>query len=307
MGITVSGTRLETRSPSGAAWLRPGLAAAVARTVGLSLLAALWLVPFLFVAFTAVRSQSELLREGPFSIPTEFRLSNFSRAWEIGNFGTYFTNSLIVTFTKVPLGILIASLAAYPLAKLRFRFRDPVFLFFLLGLAISIHVSLIPLFSLLRDLRLLNTLWALFPPYVAFGLPLQILIMRGWFRSLPDELREAALIDGASEWQIFWRIFVPLSTPALATAFIIDALATWNEFLIALVMLSAESVRTVPLGLLNFQGQFSSNQTQLNGHSDRDRAGAGRLPPLPAVSGLRSDGRGDQGVAGRAGRLCGEG
>jgi raffinose/stachyose/melibiose transport system permease protein len=230
----------------------------------LVVLAAVWLVPFLFVVLTSVRSQGDLLREGPFSIPTELRFSNFARAWEVGEFSTYFRNSLLVTFTKVPLGIFIASLAAYPLAKLRFRFRDGVFLFFLLGLAIPIHVSIIPLFSLLRTMGLLNTLWALFPPYVAFGLPLQILIMRGWFRGLPDELREAALIDGASEWQIFRRIVLPLSVPALATAFIIDALATWNEFLIALVMLNAEKVRTVPLGLLNFQGQFSSSQTQLN-------------------------------------------
>lgn len=230
----------------------------------LLVLAMIWLVPFLFVVMTSVRAQGELLREGPFSIPTEFRFSNFTRAWEIGEFSTYFRNSLLVTFTKVPLGIFIASLAAYPLAKLRFPLRDPLFLFFLLGLAIPVHVSLIPLFSLLRTMGILNTLWALFPPYLAFGLPLQILIMRGWFRGLPDELREAALIDGASEWQIYWRIIMPLSTPALATAFIIDALATWNEFLIALVLLNAEKVRTVPLGLLNFQGQFSSNQTQLN-------------------------------------------
>ena len=159
---------------------------------------------------------------------------------------------------------LVASLAAYPLAKLRFPLRDQVFLFLLLGLAIPIHVTLLPIFTMLREMGINNTLAALFPPYLAFGLPLHIFILRGYFRSIPDDLREAALIDGASEWQIYWRITMPLAVPALATVFIIDALATWNELLIALVLLSSESVRTVPLGLLNFQGQFSSQMTALN-------------------------------------------
>lgn len=232
--------------------------------VGMMLLALVWLVPFFFVVTTAIRGQGELLSSGPFSIPRELRLDNFAKAWDIGNFSTYYRNSLIVTGLKVPLGILIASLAAYPLAKLQFPFRDQVFLFLLLGLAIPIHVTLLPIFTMLRELGINNTLAALFPPYLAFGLPLHIFILRGYFRSIPDDLREAALIDGASEWQIYWRITMPLALPALATVFIIDALATWNELLIALVLLSSESVRTVPLGLLNFQGQFSSQMTALN-------------------------------------------
>ena len=233
-------------------------------TTGLTLLALVWLIPFVFVVTTAIRGQGELLSSGPFSIPKELRLDNFVKAWDIGNFSTYYRNSLIVTGLKVPLGILVASLAAYPLAKLRFPLRDHVFLFLLLGLAIPIHVTLLPIFTMLREMGINNTLAALFPPYLAFGLPLHILILRGYFRSIPDDLREAALIDGASEWQIYWRITMPLALPALATVFIIDALATWNELLIALVLLSSESVRTVPLGLLNFQGQFSSQMTALN-------------------------------------------
>lgn len=263
MSITLPGARQRSRITARSG-VQVGLPARAARTLGLSLLALVWLVPFAFVVLTAIRGQGELLREGPFSIPSELRLSNFVKAWDVGNFSTYFRNSLIVTGLKVPLGILISSLAAYALAKMRFPFRDRVFLLFLLGLAIPVHVTLMPLFTLLRQLGLINTLAALFPPYLAFGLPLHIFILRGYFRSIPDELREAALIDGASEWQIYWRIIMPLATPALATVFIIDVLATWNELLIALVLLSSESVRTVPLGLLNFQGQFSSSQTQLN-------------------------------------------
>jgi raffinose/stachyose/melibiose transport system permease protein len=108
-----------------------------------------------------------------------------------------------------------------------------------------------------------GTLFALIPPYVVFGLPFQIFVMRGFFRTVPSELLEAARMDGAHEWSIFWRILMPLSAPALATLFIIDALATWNELLIALVLISASQWRTVPAGLLQFQGEFASNYVQL--------------------------------------------
>jgi len=116
---------------------------------------------------------------------------------------------------------------------------------------------------MMRELGIANTLFALMPPYVAFGLPLQILVLRGFFRLVPTELIEAARVDGASEFTIFWRIMVPLSVPALAALAIIDALATWNEFLLALVLISSKDQRTVPLGLMQFQGEHSSQYTLL--------------------------------------------
>jgi raffinose/stachyose/melibiose transport system permease protein len=230
---------------------------------GLAALAFLWLVPFLFVVMTALRPQGDLLSRGAFSLPSAIRWSNFARAWEIGHFDIYFRNSGLLILFKVPLGILLASLAAYPLAKMNFRLNAPIFLFFLLGLAIPIHVTLLPLVIMVKQMGIANTLWALIPPYVVFGLPLQILVMRGFFRTIPTELIEAARIDGASELRIFGQLMLPLSVPALATLFIIDALATWNELLIALVLISAEEWRTVPVGLLHFQGEFSSQYTQM--------------------------------------------
>jgi raffinose/stachyose/melibiose transport system permease protein len=115
----------------------------------------------------------------------------------------------------------------------------------------------------MKQLGIANSLAALIPPYVAFGLPFQIFVMRGFFRMIPSELIEAARLDGASELGIFWRIMLPLSLPALATLFIIDTLGTWNEFLIALVLTSGDASRTVPVGLLRFQGEFASQYTQL--------------------------------------------
>lgn len=229
----------------------------------LTVMAIVWLVPFLTIVLTAVRSQGDLISNGIFEWPKEIVWANFSRAWNIGRFSVYFRNSLILILFKVPLGILVASLAAYPLAKMRFRFDTTIFILFLIGLSIPVHVTLTPLLVMLKQLGIAGHLGALIPPYVVFGLPFQIFVMRGFFRTIPSELLEAARLDGASELGVFWRIMLPLSLPALATLFIIDALATWNELLIALVLISADAWRTVPVGLLHFQGQFSSRFTEL--------------------------------------------
>src|SRR5688572_20449099 len=163
---------------------------------------------------TAVRSQGDLTSNGVFTFPRTFRLQNFPDAWEIGNFDTYFWNSGLLVLVKVPLGLLLASLAAYPLAKMRFRLNTPIFVFFLFGLAIPVHVTLLPLFLLLKDIDVLrNTTWSLIPPYVVFGLPFQIFVMRGFFRTIPNDLLDAARLDGASELGCYARILMPLSLP----------------------------------------------------------------------------------------------
>jgi raffinose/stachyose/melibiose transport system permease protein len=229
----------------------------------LSILALVWLSPFVTIALSAVRSQADLFTRGIYSWPSAFVWQNFVEAWETGDFSIYFRNSLLLILFKVPLGILVASLAAYPLAKLRFSLSMPIFMFFLIGLAVPIQVTLQPLLIMMQRIGLANSIWALLPPYVAFGLPFQIFVMRGFFRLIPSELVEAARMDGASELTIFRKIMLPLSLPALATLFIIDSLATWNEFLIALVLINAKESRTVPLGLLQFQGEFSTQYTLL--------------------------------------------
>ncbi len=231
--------------------------------VVLTIMAVIWLVPLAIIILTSLRSQGDLLGKGIFAWPDHIQWSNFSRAWGVGNFSTYFRNSLILIIVKVPLGITISSLAAYPLAKMDFRLRSGLFIFFLFGLAIPAHVTLTPLLVMMKQLGIAGNLAALIPPYVVFGIPFQIFVMRGFFRTVPSELLEAARLDGASEWGIFWRILMPLSTPALATLFIIDALSTWNELLIALVLISASKWRTVPVGLLQFQGQWSSRYTEM--------------------------------------------
>jgi raffinose/stachyose/melibiose transport system permease protein len=230
---------------------------------GLIGLAFLWMLPVFAVLSTSLRGQGDLLAGGIFSLPKQIHWENFGKAWGAGDFSIYFKNSLFVISAKVPLGIAVAALAAYPLAKLQFRFSSGIFLFFLVGLAVPVQVALQPLVVMMRQLGIANTLFALLPPYLAFGLPLQILVLRGFFRLIPSELLEAARVDGASEFTIFYRIMLPLSVPALAALAIIDALATWNEFLLALVLINSKDQRTVPLGLMQFQGEHSSQYTLL--------------------------------------------
>jgi len=232
---------------------------------GLMIMAVIWLVPFIMIVITALRTQGDLISNGVFALPNRIAWENFARAWQIGNFSTYFRNSSLLIVFKVPLGILVSALAAYPLAKMTFRFNTLIFIFFLFGLAIPVHVTLLPLFILLKDIDFMrNTIWALIPPYVVFGLPFQIFVMRGFFRTIPNDLLDAARLDGASEFGCYARILMPLSIPVLATLAIIDALATWNELLVSLVLISSEAERTVPVGLLNFRGEFSQSQTQMS-------------------------------------------
>ncbi|WGF87524.1 carbohydrate ABC transporter permease [Marinivivus vitaminiproducens] len=231
--------------------------------VSLAVMAIIWVLPFVSVVLSSLRSQGDLISRGVFAWPNAIRWDNFVRAWETGDFSIYFRNSLLLILIKVPLGVFLAALAAYPLAKMTFRFSVAIFVFFLLGLAVPVQVTLQPLLVMMKQLGLANSVFALIPPYIAFGLPFQIFVLRGFFRLIPSELLEAARIDGASEFGVFWRIMLPLSLPALATVFILDTLATWNEFLIALVLVSAQESRTVPIGLLQFQGEFSSQYTLL--------------------------------------------
>lgn len=232
--------------------------------LGVVLLAALWLVPLAFLTLTAIRSQGDLVGNGVFSWPRTLRLANFADAWKTAGMGELFLSSFFLTMVKVPLGLVVASFAAYALAKTSVPGRRPVLMLFLVGLGVPVQVTLTPLVLFMRQLGLTDSPFALVPPYVALGLPLQILVLTGFFRAVPQALVEAARIDGCSEVGTFFRVVLPLAKPALATLFIIDAVNTWNEFLLALVLLTSEKWRTVPLGMLHFQGQFAVRYAELS-------------------------------------------
>jgi raffinose/stachyose/melibiose transport system permease protein len=234
-----------------------------ALTAGSAVAALLWISPLILLVVSAIRPLSDFLSNGPVSWPQEFTLANFPEAWEAGQFGTAYLNSTILLLVKVPLGVFAASLLAYALSKLEMPFRNSILFTVVLGMTVPIYIAIVPLFTMLRGVGMTDSILGIIPPYIAFGLPLQVLILQAFFRRVPDELLEAARIDGAGDVRIFFRVVVPLSVPALVTVAILDGVATWNELFLALSLLSSESRRTIPLGLLNFQGQFATNYTGL--------------------------------------------
>ena len=173
-------------------------------------------------------------------------------------------NSVVITVVKVPLGLFISAMAAYALSRMRLPGGRAIFLLVLFGTMLPFQVMLAPLFTLVNGLGLINTKIGAILPYLAFGVPYQVFILHGFFSEVPKELSEAALVDGASHFTIFRRIFLPISLPVLAALLILDFVATWNEFAMALVILQDNSTWTLPLGLMSFQSQFQSDYGQLN-------------------------------------------
>jgi raffinose/stachyose/melibiose transport system permease protein len=235
----------------------------IGTTVLLTLVALLWISPLALLVVTAVRPLSDFIAHGPLSWPDTFTMKNFADAWGIGNFATTYRNSALLLIMKVPLGVFISAMLAYALAKLRIRFGTAIMYTVFLGLTIPIYITIVPVFVMMRSVGATDSLIGLVGPYLAFGIPFEVLVLQSFFRQLPDEIIEAARIDGAGAWRIFITIVLPLSAPALVTVLILDAVATWNEFLFALILLNSDAHKTIPVGLLNFQGQFSNNNTGL--------------------------------------------
>lgn len=242
---------------------RPRAKGGVVATIILSVVAIFWISPLLLLVTTGLRPLSDFVANGPLSWPTEWTWANFREAWGIGKFADTYRNSALLLVIKVPLGVLISAMLAFALAKLNMRFRRTVMFAVFLGLTIPIYITIVPVFIMLRSAGLTDNVLGLVGPYLAFGIPLEVLILQSFFRQIPDSIIESARIDGASEWRIFFTLVLPLSLPALITVAILDAVATWNEFLFALIILSSDTNKTIPVGLLSFQGQFSNNNTGL--------------------------------------------
>lgn len=228
----------------------------------LIILAVIFVLPIVFVAFTALKSNADLNANSFYSLPEQLVWSNFADAWN--RIRKYMANSLFISIVKVPLGILVNALAAFALTRLRFRWATGLFIFFLIGMMVPMQATLVPLNMLLNALGLNNTYPGIFFVYLGFGIPFGILVLRGFMLAIPRELDEAAVIDGCGELGKFFRIIVPLAMPAVATLFILDFLATWNEFLLAQIFITKESMQPITAGLLTFQGQHSTNYTLLN-------------------------------------------
>jgi len=184
-------------------------------------------------------------------------------AWEEGSFGTYLRSSAIVTGAVVAISTVLSVLAGYAFGLMRFRGEQMLFYAILLGLTIPMEAIVVPLYYDLRDVGLTDTYWALILPQAALSTAFGTFWMRAFFRSVPRSLIEAARLDGSSSWMTLWRIVLPLGRPAVLTMVVLVFMWTWNEFLLALVMVADESLRTAPLGLAFFQGRNTSDEALL--------------------------------------------
>jgi raffinose/stachyose/melibiose transport system permease protein len=207
---------------------------------------------------TALKDRGRVIRD-PLGLPEVWRFENFLQAWEVGHFGRYLGNSILVV-VPVVLAILVLSLVAgYAFALMSFRGKNALFAVFLIGLTIPVGILVIPLFYDLLALGLLNTLWALILPQVAVGLPFGILLMRSFIQQLPREILDAGRIDGCTHLGMLRHIVTPLSLPALASLLVFNFMWTWNQFLLPVVFIQTDAVRTLPVGLNYFQGRFSTD------------------------------------------------
>jgi len=188
---------------------------------------------------------------------------DFGTAWDEGNFGTYLRSSAIVTVSVVVISTVISILAGYAFGLMRFRGEQVLFYAILLGLMVPMEAIIVPLYYDLRGVGLTDTYWALILPQTALSIAFGTFWMRAFFRSVPRSLIEAARLDGSSSWTTLWRVVMPLARPAVLTMVVLVFMWTWNEFLLALVMVSDESLRTAPLGLAFFQGRNTNDEALL--------------------------------------------
>lgn len=216
------------------------------------------LYPMMMMGLSAFKSTREIFRN-PFGLPEVWSLANFVRVWEQTNFPLYFRNSVIVTAGSVALILVLGVMASYALARYKFRGNELLYLFFLAGIMMPLKLAVIPLFIQLRAMGLTNTHLGLMCIYAAEGLPAAVFILTGFLRTLPRDLENAARIDGASEFQILWSIMLPLVRPALVIVGIYNLVPVWNDFFFPLVFVQRESLKTLPLGLTVFMGQYATD------------------------------------------------
>ena len=219
----------------------------------------LFMVPVYGAIVTAFKSQAEVSAGGYWTVPNSLAAENFERVMhpESGNLGLYLGNSLLLTIPASLFSISLGTLAGYGLGKYRFKFDGALFILIVAGMFLPPQIALIPVFRLMNDIGLYDTLWAVIIIHTAFGIPICTLVMRNFFQVVPNALREAALIDGANEYSIFFRIMLPLTLPALAVLATLQFTWIWNDFLWPFILTQRAESRTIMVGILNLTGQYT--------------------------------------------------
>ena len=219
-------------------------------------------VPVLYAVLSGFKSTDELSRN-PFGLPERWRIGNYTGILGSGDFWRLLGNSTLVAVATTVLVVAVSALAAFSFARFAFRGREVLFTLFTMGLMFPFAVAALPLFLLLRYLDLLDNPLGVILPQAAFGLPMTIIILRGFFRQIPGELEEAATLDGCSALGFFWRILLPMARPALGTVSVLAVVTSWNNFLLPLLVFTDSKWWTLPIGVQQFQGQYSAEYARV--------------------------------------------
>jgi len=207
---------------------------------------------FGWIALSSLKANRAVFKEA-WKLPTELHFENFVKAWSVVNLGDYFMNSVIVVFASVFFILLVSAPAAYILSRVKFKGNNLISTIFTAGMGIPFPLLFIPLFVIMANLKLSDSLVGLTIVYVSLSIPFTIFILTGFFGSLPSELEESAIIDGCTDYQVFFRIMLPLASPGLITAAIFNFIGLWNEYQLALIFINTDKNRTISLGLYALQ------------------------------------------------------
>lgn len=214
--------------------------------------------PMIWLFLNSFKTGDELF-DNPWGLPGSFSLENYIYAFQVGHIGTYFINSVIITFTALAAGVLLSCMAAYAISRMHWKLSKTVLSLFLLGMMIPAYATIIPLFSIFKAMGILNHFLSVIIPHVAACFPIAIFILTGFFTTIPKEIEEAAVTDGCGIFRIFFQIICPISISSIVTVAVILFINIWNDLLLPQIFLTDQEKMTLPVGLTAFQGQYATN------------------------------------------------
>ncbi|XRQ14582.1 carbohydrate ABC transporter permease [Actinomadura welshii] len=237
---------------------RQAVARSISRHTLVWVLGSFIVVPLLYAVLAGLKTTGALT-SNPIGLPEEWKFSNYTGILASGSFWQQIGNSVLIAVATTLITVAVSAMAAFAFARYAFRGRELFFTAFAAGLMFPPAVAVLPLFVLLRQFGLLNNPLGVILPQAAFALPITIIILRSFFRTIPAELEEAAIMDGCTRFGFFWRILLPMARPALGTVSVLAIVTSWNNFFLPLLVLADEKWHTIPVGIQQFQGQYSTD------------------------------------------------
>lgn len=215
--------------------------------------------PLIWLLFFSLKNNQEVFNLSPFALPSPPHWNNYSKVWNAGNIDTYFLNSVWITVAATAVTIVLGSLVTFAITRMKWKLSPLVLGLFMVAMMIPVHSTLIPLFSMFNKVHLIDNPLSLILSYVAFNMPITIMILLGFYIALPKEVEEAAVIDGASIHTVFFRVVFPMTSSVLATTGIINMIYNWNEFIFVNTFISSDKFKTLTVGVQNFIGQYTTD------------------------------------------------